>query len=99
MLEKLSFTEVNGGDDGRTMILIGSKTCEFFHASRELLKELGLGFRWAVLDPLELEEMQAVVGYLKDKYTENVVCPFLIYGDKCLSGFDRSIWIEKLGEN
>lgn len=98
MLEKLSFTEVNGGDSDRTMILIGSEKCDFFRSALELLTEMRLGFKWAVLDSLELEEMQAVVAYLKRKYTENVVCPFLIYDDKCLSGFDRSIWIEKILE-
>jgi len=97
MLDKLSFTPVNGGDDGRGLTLIGSKTCDFFHEAKELLNELNAGYSWAVLDPLELEDMQAVVGYLKEKYTHDVVCPFLFYGEnKYLSGFNREIWIEKL---
>ncbi|MBI9106595.1 MAG: hypothetical protein JEZ04_07590 [Spirochaetales bacterium] len=97
MLEKLSFAPVNGGDDGRKIMLIGSEKCEFFHAAQQLLNELKIAYSWALLDVLELEEMQSVVVYLKENYTKEVVCPFLLYDDnKYLSGFDRDIWTEQL---
>ena len=35
----------------------------------------------AILDKLELEEMQSVVAYLKEIFTNDIVCPFLIYDD------------------
>ena len=97
MLDKLSFNSINGGIDDRAITLIGSETCEFFHAAQDLLNEHEVAYRWAVLDSLELKEMQAVVGYLKENFTKKVVCPFLLYDQtKFLSGFDREIWIENL---
>jgi glutaredoxin len=97
MLEKLTLISVNGGYDERKMLLIGSEKCEFFHAASDLLNSLKLGYNYSILDKLELEEMQAVVAYLKENYTQNIVCPFLIYDDnKYLSGFDREIWIENI---
>ena len=98
MIEELELIPLNGGDDGRGIVIVGSDRCEFFHAAIELMKELKVGCRYTILDRLELEQMQRVVRHLKGKYAKDVICPFIFAGDgTALSGFNREVWIEYLG--
>ncbi|TVQ22065.1 MAG: glutaredoxin family protein [Spirochaetaceae bacterium] len=83
--------------DEHRVYLYGLSYCEHCEQGRQLLEEQGVAFDMTHLDTLAADVRRPVLKAFRDEYGEHVPYPVLEIDDEYLFGFNREVWLEKLG--
>ncbi len=98
MFESIPYTHVNAEQRAEHRVcLYGLSYCEHCEQGRQLLEEQGLAFDMTHLDTLAPDVRRPVLKAFRDEYGEHVPYPVLEIGDEYVFGFNREVWLEKLG--
>lgn len=100
MIEKLTFTSVDGKISEPEITVYALSTCGFCKRAMKFLDSNGFKYRYIFLDNISIEDKNNAKKDLKAKYKTDVAFPFATIGnDKYLVGFIEADWKLTLGVN
>jgi glutaredoxin-like protein NrdH len=92
----MGIEHISGKDVGGVM-LYALSTCQWCNKTKQLLKELGIGFDFVYLDLLEGNEQETALSDM-EKYNPKGSFPTLVINDKrCIIGFQENQIREAFG--
>jgi glutaredoxin len=92
----MGIEHINGKDVGGVM-LYALSTCQWCNKTKQLLKELGIGFDFVYLDLLEGNEQETALSDM-EKWNPKGSFPTLVINDKrCIVGFQENQIREAFG--
>lgn len=98
MLEKLSYTTVEGSSYGHAITVYALSTCGFCKRAIAFLNAKGFAYRYVYVDQIPLETKNEAKRELKERFHEDVAFPFAVIDDDThLVGFVEADWAAALG--
>lgn len=77
----------------------GLSFCSHCEEGLSLLEEKGVSFYMAYIDELQPEIRRPVLSALRKEYGKPVMYPVLEVDGEYIVGFNRDLWLERLGLN
>lgn len=88
MLDYIEYTEEEGKDIGKDIVVYALSTCGFCRRALGFLRDNNIAFTYVYVDKLDYDVKQKVKNDLKEKYGERVVFPYMVLDSKdVLVGF------------
>ena len=98
MMDLNIFTKVEGSKNDKDLVFLGLSTCGFCRRARKFLDEENWTYNYVEVDKLEREARLKLKDEVKDRFSSDILYPFLIIDDSdFVKGFKKDQWIEKLG--
>lgn len=97
MFDYVQFTESEGNNSTKNLLLFTLSTCSFCAEALEYLKKKDLRFRWTATDELPFDVRRKLRNEFIRIFKERMYYPTLVVdGKKVLSGFEIEEWQEEL---